>query len=488
MVTTNFSSCQSFSYTDPQSLIGPGNNFLQPTKEKIQKYLTDHLVASKNLNFSQEKIIEREIGCLIDLACFNLGINNPIGNKVVSLSDITKIADQITEMTLAVGNPNSLADLMHTQVPLSPISPHLRSLISSQLSSIKDLSDWKVIQAIFLKRNPALLEDIKSQLKELLVDLYQKIKSVPATDPQTIVYESTIAYIMSIFTHFCPLDGEVIEIPQLIEGTWRLCNYKPEKIELTPAILGSQIYAYGLQGIYYDDEGVEQTAPPNLLFKGTTFPTDDGAFLSFIVDVNPFLSVGELAFRMGKKNIETWLNKATIDKSGALKKARLNGMSLGGALVSMSLEAFQDKVEFAHAYNPPGIRPGLMNKTSHLEDAVIPKVRILWQSRDIVPSVGSQWNPKCEVVYILGEKSYNPLLSHCKGFVAEEGVVMVKLDNAKVSASPWRRIMNLIYTIICPPIFLLLISVYTAYRLLSEIASLMKRLTVMTLGTCGMED
>ncbi len=70
----------------------------------------------------------------------------------------------------------------------------------------------------------------------------------------------------------------------------------------------------------------ERSSPPLLLFKGTTYPTDDGCMLGLLTDLNPFASVGKYAFKIGKNKISKWLENHTSQS-----RARIYGKSLGSA-------------------------------------------------------------------------------------------------------------------------------------------------------------
>ncbi|MFI0435078.1 MAG: hypothetical protein ACH350_05055 [Parachlamydiaceae bacterium] len=438
-------------------------------KKNIYNVFSDYIASVNHLDDCQRIMIDNKMGDLIDAACFNLAIKNPMEGKSLSVKKMEQIAEEISNMILAVGNPFPLAQFVKNQVPSSPIEPHLQALISAKLPSFTDLADFKTVKAILIEKNPLILEEGRNLLKQLMIDLYDKIKALPEENSQTLVYESAIAYLLSIFSHLSPLEGEEVNVPQMIEGHWSLCRYKIEKMTMTPLFLGSPIYAYGMKGVYDDKDDVERIAPPHLVFKGTTYPTDDGAFLSVLADITPFCSVGEYAFRMGEKKIKKWLDDATGQQLGNQKKARLAGMSLGGSLVTMTAQTFANQIDYGYAYNPPALREGLIQEVVTEDHLTAPKVRILWQNRDLIPFVGSRWNRKWEVISVLGEQNYNPFLSHCKGFVAEEGVIMVKLNNEQVNQSRWRRIITAIYSVVCLPIFSLLAIVFILYRLICEV-------------------
>jgi hypothetical protein len=450
----------------------------------IRNYFIEQLVEKKGLNADQRNAVEQQIRKLSELACYNLSERNvfsvdsigrftlnpnkelrnalPKGGYSVSIEKVRKVADEMIKMTVAIGNPYPAIDLLPKEETL--LSPLFRFLLSVNLPNLFDALRWKVVKAILFKRNPEFLDEARNKVQHVLIELYKKLQENPKDNPLT--FEATIAYLLSIYPHLGPNPGEMLLVPQYIQGKWHLCNYTVERIQLTPNAFGSPLYAYGLAGTYTDEQGAHK-APPNLLFKGTTYPTDDGAFLSILTDINPFRSVGEYAFQLGRKNIQAWFNREVTEDN----KARLNGLSLGGALVSITAEMYPDKIELAHAYNPPALRNGLINNVE--TDA---KVRVLWQNRDVISLIGSRWNPKWEIIDILGENSYNPLSAHAKGFAAEKDMIMVQLNNHRVNESGWRKVLTGMYYTVSVPAFCILALVYIVYRCFCELGVMLSQI------------
>ncbi len=449
-------------------LANPGTVSHIKAEKKQQKALrsavtgvfVDALAAAKNLNDDQTRIVGKRVEKLTELACFNLGMKNPLSNKRIAVDKVCKIRDEIIDMTVSVGNPCPLQPLLgdiHKK-----ISPLINMMIGELPGFFQGLN-MRAMSAVFLKRDPKLLANARQVLRDVLVKLYDQIKE-QGNSEYNHIFEANIAYLLSIYPHLIPDEFEKLSIPQLIEGEWKLCDYRIQRIQLTPKIFGSPVHAFIFKGKTEDGKG----APPLVSFKGTTYPTDDGAFLSILSDLNPFVSVGEMNLIFGGKEFKSELARAT--KEGG--KARIAGLSQGGALAQIAAQYYPDLVENIHAFNPPALRGRLANKKLSSQ----PDIRIFWQNRDVVSGLGCQYNPNAKIFYTIGEQNYGRLVSHARGLVAEKDVIIVKLNTKRVNNSFWRKAISIIQTIVSPIIFILLSTIYFVYRLLYELLYLPVRI------------
>ncbi|MDP1880024.1 MAG: hypothetical protein Q8K60_03685, partial [Parachlamydiaceae bacterium] len=190
--------------------------------------------------------------------------------------------------------------------------------------------DINYFKSLFLKENPNLFLEGKAVLKKMFEDLYIDLSSNNYNNDQILNFKIIIGELLSLYPYLKPENGNTIKVPILINWKWTFIEYTVEEISFIPKklpvnfipVLGSPIVAYGLTPIDLKD-----TAPPLLLFKGTTFPTDKGFSLSLIADFFPLTSVGAFAFWLGKEEIKSWLSNATT-----FKRALVFGKSLGGSL------------------------------------------------------------------------------------------------------------------------------------------------------------
>lgn len=200
----------------------------------------------------------------------------------------------------------------------------------------------ELLLAILWEPNLELLSEARTLIKNLLSDMHRQFASEELTSTDRFHLEMIMGDLLSLYPFLKPEDEEVIQLPVQIEGVYNLVKYNTNRLELTPDLLSSPLVAYGLTP-------TDLRAAPILLFKGTTYPSDEGAFLSLMTDLNPFAAVGKYAFEMGKKKIQNWLEIQV-----STTKTIVYGKSLGGALSWRSALHFPEKIGKVMAYGSPG--------------------------------------------------------------------------------------------------------------------------------------
>lgn len=178
--------------------------------------------------------------------------------------------------------------------------------------------------------------EAKELLQKVLLDIYASIQ--PSTDNHAL--EAMIGNVLALYTFLKPEKGEPLEVPLFVNGMWEKELYTIDTLQLTPNWMGSPVIAYGLNPAGKN--------PPLLLFKGTSYPTDQGFYLQILADLNPFRSIGAYLFSIGKKPIKQWLQNAG-------GKARLYGTSLGGALCEHTVIHYPDLIDKVFAFNCPAL-------------------------------------------------------------------------------------------------------------------------------------
>lgn len=167
--------------------------------------------------------------------------------------------------------------------------------------------------------------------------------------------------LLSLMAFGCPEAGEQIILPaKCANGSWKMITYTVAHVPLTPSWLGSQYIAYGLVPEQADD--LQDQAPAHLLYRGTTPSGWKGFMWNYFANFFPLTSVGSGLFRLGKKRIQTFLNK---QKEITQLKTECHGVSLGGSLSLLTAQACPDEVE-AYANVPAGTRKPWETKT-HVE-------------------------------------------------------------------------------------------------------------------------
>lgn len=262
------------------------------------------------------------------------------------------------------------------------------------------LSNQLFLRSLLLRKDSSLLYVLRSETRKVLQHLFSQIKNIPGDDAFHELIQLNIANLLSYYSIFepTPHDG-CLQIPRLIDGQYRLVDFKVEPIELTP-FLGqtelltdeNRVFAYGLTPLSHIK------ANRILMFSGTTFPTGQGLKTQREVNMYPFSSLGEGYSWQG---IERWLD---LDQD---KLVEVCGASQGGGLSLLVALKSPEKIKRVDALNPPGMlvdydatHPTLGAWDRALRDGkAVPKVVIQAQAGDPVSSVG-YWKRHWDILKI----------------------------------------------------------------------------------------
>ncbi len=251
------------------------------------------------------------------------------------LVKISKVCKQLVVSSKSIWMPEV--------VPQTDRQYLIYNIIRGKLPPFEEIfQDSQLISSVLWLTNLELLEEARTLVQNLLADIHRQL-SVPIAESDEFHLEMIMGDLLALYPFLMPQDGEMIRLPAKIDGVWQLEDYITDRIELTPEILGSPLVAYGLSPS-------NEKAPPLLLFKGTTYPTDEGALLSFMTDVNPLGSVGSYGFWLGMNKIQSWIDKQH-------SKIIVYGKSLGGALSWRTALYYPDKIAKVMAYGAPGFSP-----------------------------------------------------------------------------------------------------------------------------------
>lgn len=318
------------------------------------------------------------------------------------------------------------------------------------------LKEHNLLRAVIWKKNPELLKDGRELLNKIFVNMFQEIAKKPLTDTESFHMEMIIGDLLSLYPFLGPENGEKLEVPTRVNGAWQLATYHVEKIELTPHWMGSPLVAVGLKP--QDSE-----MSPLLLFKGTTYPTDKGFGLSLLTDLNPLASVGDYAFRMGRKKIQAWL-----DTHADKKKAIVYGKSLGGAQAWRTALKFPKKVKKVMAYGAPGLSSSDIEQSNQVfkSSKDTPEINVFCQKGDRVPyydKVAKGFN----YFKVMGDKSRKGMLAHADMYSTHEKSLIIRMDETRIEKK-WRRtgltILRLILSIFMFPLLILGHAAQTAIK------------------------
>lgn len=274
-------------------------------------------------------------------------------------------------------------------------------LIRGDIPNWKELtSDKKLLSAVVLLKNLTIMEEARGLVNDILIDMFQQLDGQELSPQENIHMEVMISDLLSLYPYLRPNQGDKLQVPVQINGGWKLIEYDVDKITLTPSWMGSPLVAYGLSAV---------DAPPLLLFKGTTYPTDEGFLLSIITDFNPVASVGSYAYKIGKKKIATWLQDHTTEEN----KAIIFGKSLGGALAWRTALQFPDYVQKSMCLAAPGLSLRDLKKLKSLRKrGNLPEINIFSQKNDPVAYIDHIAKKGVNYYQVLGEKSKKGVIAH----------------------------------------------------------------------------
>lgn len=288
------------------------------------------------------------------------------------------------------------------------------------------IANSALVWTILHKPDRHILNAAQELVQDLLKDLFEQKALFSAN---FLHLEATIGDVLALYPYLGVPNGSTLQVPVRLGTEWKLIDYIVERIEMTPSWMGSPLVAYGLHAL-------DSSAPPLLLFKGTTYPADEGASLSLLTDLNLFGSVGSYAFAIGKATIQQWLEQHT-----ATQKAIVYGKSLGGAQAWRSALYFPTHIQKVMAIAAPGCSyweqaemQHVMQAQPHLE------INIFCQPNDPVPYSDCVVCQKVNYYEMRGLRTIeNPLLAHASMTSMQELTALYRLPFSAI-ASPWKRV------------------------------------------------
>lgn len=429
----------------------PKKQLRQTIEGQIAFFLREKGVLATTLNPKRLKLIRKN-------ACKTIQLKHSLPKDSADLKALFKEINQILVPISSLEIP-----------PCSATDPALiavyNGLLNGNWEGLKNASS--ILPAILYKKDPVLLNEARLSFQNALIGIYSQLPGKDAAVKFTA--EAIVGNILAYYTFFDPPEGSSLQVPILAEGSWKLLDYTVERIALTPSWMGSPITAFGLVS-------KELRAPPLLLFKGTTFPADDGFGLSLLADINPFCSVGAYAFKLGKKKIERWLERTT--KSSDCK-ARIFGQSLGGALTLHTAAKLYPFIEKAFALSPPALLKSdlrVWEKESKIgRSHLLPEVHVFCHQKDIVPMAGFKWAKEWNLYHIFPAKKKNAFVSHAECFISQKGTLVIKGDVKSDQNKLSRLALATLHLLLSLPLFVLGVVSYALFLLVKKLVELAKK-------------
>ena len=303
---------------------------------------------------------------------------------------------------------------------------------SEKIPSNKEV--FSFLPSLLWKMDPSLFKEARNWLES-------KINCAAQEVPNKKMRDIYLRNLLSYYPFFSPEKGDEIRLP--FGPLDSMLTYRVEPIELTPDFLGSPLMAYGLVPKI---GGVS----PILLFKGTTYPSDKGFYLSLLTDINPYGAVGSFAFQFSaKEKIKSWLVKQSQKGS----KAEVMGASLGGCLSLQTAATYPGYIKAVHAFNSPGVT--FDEVASWEKSKEKPQVNVYLQGGDLISSVvGRCFAPDWRIYRVFVEGISSSQV-HAAAYTAHPEAFIIPEETQQVNEELGRRFWPFVQNILLFSFFLL---------------------------------
>lgn len=317
-------------------------------------------------------------------------------------------------------------------------------------------ADWEgldapdMLETVFLKKNPQMIRAMHAEFQAGLYHVFTQLEGktfTPEEELQAQIYLSNLLCILP-FTGLNPY--QPVEIPQLVNGAWQMVQYEVTPIELTPTTgLRKALYVYDIDRVFaYGLEPVNcADALPHILFKGTTYPADEGHFWQMYTNLEGFQTPGYDLYENGRERITAFLDKQM--QQG--KKTCVEGMSQGGIL-SLLLKVDQgEKVGWTYGLNASGLFDSWFvmhrDRWDELSEEDKKNVYITSQGDDWISSVGvlkKEWN-FFKVWAPDDKKGPNSLVDHALNYAGFSETRFEPVENVEAENNSRTTRNNLLY-------------------------------------------
>lgn len=436
----------------------PNLNRLQ-RKEKILDFVSKQFRENAEYSPSQIIMIEKRIQTIGHYAKINGNLTDwPRKEKELDL-----FLTEINKTIVHVNAPFKIIEDISEKT--SPVVQAIWQVIfKNDREALRYLRKKRVGSILLSNEKKKLLPKIRISTQELLNSIQEKAHGLENED-EVFWVESLVGLVLSFYTFFDPTPQSVLRVPIYQNSKWSLIEYTIEKLRLTPQWMGSPITAFGL---------ISADGPPLLLYKGTSYPTDEGFGLSVLTDINPISGVGLYPFAMSKNKIKDWLKQATLNN----RKARVYGLSLGGALTLHTAIEFPKFIESVSAFNSPALLNHEVKKWNRRYDTNsrnFPAVHIFQNENDIVSVAGTAFGDGWKLYKVLGPDAHPFLLAHIQGIMAEKKHLILRVKDYKQIKTFSTNLLCMMHLILSIPLFIMGLIGYVLFLLMQKVGRAAKR-------------
>ena len=337
----------------------------------------------------------------------------------------------------------------------------LRLLLMGWSASWSDFLSFSVLKAIFIKRDPELLRELRLAFQLGFETIFSQLHGKEFTESEDEQIQIYLSNCLCLLPYADLTPYECIRIPQKIAGQWTLVEYYIKPIELTE-LKGinrylfednDRVFAYGLEALH------EPQAQSHLIFMGTTYPAGQGFVPQVNTDFHGFKTVGHALYKSGRQRLLEWLELQN-------NKPHVCGVSLGGSLSLLLAIEHGDKIERVDAWNPAGLHNPWYKSRYDLWDELTEKPRVVVQQQgnDWVSSFGI-WKKGWEIFKVNPPQITRGPLSLCDHFMNGAGFAQTEFVSVDpVADNNQRRVRNfLLYSVGRSLVYYLGIAPYTFF-------------------------
>ncbi len=389
-----------------------------------QKYLEGRFIESNFTEDQVQAIADCAIKTLKDSLVDNASLKR---NSEIDCTLLNKALDEIIISSSSPWAPNK--ERLH----LTPRQELVFTLMRGGSPKIeKILTDGPLLAAVLAKQDDTIFFEVRDLIHKIFFDMHLQLLEHPLkTESENFHMEMIIGDLLALLPFLNLTSESTIKIPLRLGDpkTWEYPLYAIEPLFLTPSWMGSPITAFGLTP---HDNSI--AAPPLILFKGTTYPSDKGFGLSLLTDLTPFESVGSYVYSMGKETIKSWLESHAKNQ-----KAIVIGKSLGGIVASMVAMDFYAFIEKVISYGAPGFSSQDLNKFYRIFDEVkknnepFPETHAFYQKNDPVLFCDFPVDRGIHYYLVVGSKIRKGVLAHADMYSTHIQSMILKIDPSKES-------------------------------------------------------
>lgn len=380
----------------------------------------------------KQAVIERHWETILSQACSNLGESSSDDAIFLESQKVKKLFLELQTVIADIAPVGFLADdvQMIEEEPIKNFVKYILHDIAVNGHILNCHTITKVIQGLSSEDLGKLRQEFKNVVEQLCNLSQQK------PGEKSLILEMFLGNLLALYALTDPVSGEELRIPQWQTDKWEIATYRTRILPLTPLWMGQESEAIALE---------PTIASPNtaslLLFKGTAIPGAKGYACTLLADFTPFQSVGEILYRLGKSQIDTWLQSVHRQDG---PKVKVYGLSLGGSMCYHAGMDHPNEMEI-HAYVPAGLL-----QTHPLQDTL--EGQIFFCQQDIVSTLG--YHPEGPQMYkVLSKAPRDPFSAHVRAFGGEETVVL-RVNTVWENSRRVRQLLTLLHQIFAIPFFI----------------------------------